>query len=118
MAAIRTVAQRLGNTPAVCKSCYVHPRVIDAYLQGTMLDAMRRRTAEAMADVKHLRPEEAAVLVRATAPAGRRPSGVSRREVIQSPAPVWGRWSRFARGGSRPLALDRPLGRESWPACL
>jgi DNA topoisomerase-1 len=62
MAAIRSVAQRLGNTPAVCKSCYVHPRVIDAYLQGAMLDAMRRRTAEAMADVKHLRPEEAAVL--------------------------------------------------------
>jgi DNA topoisomerase I len=62
MAAIRSVAQRLGNTPAVCKSCYVHPRVIDAYLQGTMLDAVRRRTADAMADVKHFRPEEAAVL--------------------------------------------------------
>lgn len=62
MAAIRSVAQRLGNTPAVCKSCYVHPRVIDAYLQGTTLDAMRRRTAEAMADVRHLGPEEAAVL--------------------------------------------------------
>jgi DNA topoisomerase-1 len=62
MAAIRSVAQRLGNTPAVCRSGYVHPRVIDAYLQGTMLDTMRRRTADAMADVKHLRPEEAAVL--------------------------------------------------------
>jgi DNA topoisomerase-1 len=62
MAAIRSVAQKLGNTPAVCRSGYVHPRVIDAYLQGTTLDAMRRRAAEAMADVKHLRPEEAAVL--------------------------------------------------------
>jgi DNA topoisomerase I len=62
MAAIRSVAQRLGNTPAVCRSGYVHPRVIDAYLQGTMLDAMRRRAAGVMADVKHLRPEEAAVL--------------------------------------------------------
>jgi DNA topoisomerase-1 len=62
MAAIRSVAQKLGNTPAVCRSGYVHPRVIDAYLQGTMLDAMRRRAAFAMADVKHLRPEEAAVL--------------------------------------------------------
>ena len=62
MSAIRSVAQRLGNTPAVCRSCYVHPRVIDAYLQGTTLDTMRRRTAAAMADVKHLRPEEAAVL--------------------------------------------------------
>ncbi len=62
MAAIRRVAARLGNTPTVCRNCYVHPRVIDAYLQGTTLDAVRRRTAKAMADVKGLEPEEAAVV--------------------------------------------------------
>jgi DNA topoisomerase-1 len=62
MAAIKSVAKKLGNTPAVCRSCYVHPRVIDSYLQGTMLDAMRRRAADAMAHVRDLSPEEAAVL--------------------------------------------------------
>jgi DNA topoisomerase I len=62
MAAIKSVAQRLGNTPAVCRSCYVHPRVIDTYLQGAMLDAMRRRAAGAMAGVHKLTPEEGAVL--------------------------------------------------------
>ena len=62
MSAIRRVAEKLGNTPAVCRKCYVHPRVIDAYLQGTMLDAMRRRTAGAMKRIKDLEPEEAAVL--------------------------------------------------------
>lgn len=62
MAAVKSVAQKLGNTPAVCRKCYVHPRVIDTYLNGTMLDAMRRRTADAMKDLKHLDPEEAAVL--------------------------------------------------------
>jgi DNA topoisomerase-1 len=62
MAAIKSVARKLGNTPAVCRACYVHPRVIDAYLQGTMLDAMRRRAAEAMSHVHALGPEEAAVL--------------------------------------------------------
>jgi DNA topoisomerase-1 len=62
MAAIKSVAQKLGNTPAVCRHCYVHPRVIDTYLSGTMLDAMRRRTAGAMKEIKHLAPEEAAVL--------------------------------------------------------
>jgi DNA topoisomerase-1 len=62
MAAIKSVAQKLGNTPAVCRQCYVHPRVIDTYLSGTMLDAMRRRAAGAMTDIKHLAPEEAAVL--------------------------------------------------------
>jgi DNA topoisomerase I len=62
MAAIRRVAERLGNTPAVCRQGYIHPRVIDAYLQGTMRDAMRRRAASAMSRVAELEPQEAAVL--------------------------------------------------------
>lgn len=62
MAAIRRVAEKLGNTPSVCRKCYVHPRVIDAYLQGTTLDAMRRRAADEMTHIRDLAPEEAAVL--------------------------------------------------------
>jgi DNA topoisomerase I len=31
--AIREVAQRLGNTPSVCRACYVHPAVLDAYAE-------------------------------------------------------------------------------------
>lgn len=34
--AISLVAARLGNTPAVCRKCYIHPGVIDAYLDGTL----------------------------------------------------------------------------------
>jgi DNA topoisomerase-1 len=34
--AIAEVAARLGNTPAVCRKCYVHPAVLDCYLQGKM----------------------------------------------------------------------------------
>ena len=30
-------AKRLGNTRAVCRKCYVHPAVIDAYLDGSMM---------------------------------------------------------------------------------
>jgi DNA topoisomerase I len=30
--AIKVVAQRLGNTPAVCRKCYVHPAVVECYL--------------------------------------------------------------------------------------
>jgi DNA topoisomerase-1 len=62
MAAVKSVAKRLGNTPTVCRMCYVHPHVIDAYLEGTMLDAARRRADQAMASLTRLRPEEAAVL--------------------------------------------------------
>lgn len=35
-AAIALVAARLGNTRTVCRQCYVHPQVIDAYLNGRL----------------------------------------------------------------------------------
>jgi DNA topoisomerase I len=63
VAAISSVAERLGNTPAVSRGSYVHPAVLDAYLDGSMLESLRRRAAEELADAGHaLRPEEAAVL--------------------------------------------------------
>jgi len=33
---IKAVANLLGNTPAVCRSAYIHPRVLDAYQTGTL----------------------------------------------------------------------------------
>lgn len=33
-AAIEEVAKRLGNTPTICRKCYVHPEVVAAYLEG------------------------------------------------------------------------------------
>ena len=61
--AIETVSERLGNTPAICRKCYVHPAVIDAYLSGTMLDTLKQRAEQEMVEsLASLRPEEAAVL--------------------------------------------------------
>jgi DNA topoisomerase-1 len=61
--AIEHVAERLGNTPSVCKKCYVHPLVLDSYLDGTMLDTLKQRAqAEMKESLDKLRPEEAAVL--------------------------------------------------------
>ncbi len=34
--AIKQVAERLGNTPSVCRKCYVHPAVLERYLSGPM----------------------------------------------------------------------------------
>jgi len=42
VAAITDVAARLGNTPAVCRRCYVHPLVLDAYRDGTLAALARR----------------------------------------------------------------------------
>jgi DNA topoisomerase I len=34
--AIELVAKKLGNTPAICRKCYVHPGVLDAYMNGSL----------------------------------------------------------------------------------
>lgn len=61
--AIESVAERLGNTPTICRKCYVHPAVIEAYLDGSMLQALQQRAREELAqDIHSLSPEEAAVL--------------------------------------------------------
>jgi DNA topoisomerase I len=39
--AVKAVAAKLGNTAAVCRKCYVHPAVVDAYRAGRMIDACR-----------------------------------------------------------------------------
>jgi DNA topoisomerase-1 len=46
---IKTVAERLGNTPSVCRKCYVHPALLDCYLSGAMsgsLEKCLKRAAE------------------------------------------------------------------------
>lgn len=47
--AISAVAKILGNTPAVCRKCYVHPAVLETYLSGEMIEGLQRKTEEALA---------------------------------------------------------------------
>jgi DNA topoisomerase-1 len=62
VAAIERVAERLGNTPSVCRKCYVHPAILDSYLDGTMLESLQKRAREQLEDeLGSLRPEESAV---------------------------------------------------------
>lgn len=61
--AIERVAERLGNTTAICKKCYVHPAVIDAYLDRSLVETLKLKTErELRSTLKHLSSEEAAVL--------------------------------------------------------
>ena len=61
--AIESVAQKLGNTPTICRKCYVHPAILDAYLDGTIMELLRERATQQLVDDLHtLSPEEAAVL--------------------------------------------------------
>ncbi len=44
--AIESVAQMLGNTPAICRRCYVHPIVLDTYLDGSLVKRLKRKAEE------------------------------------------------------------------------
>ncbi len=39
---IKDVAARLGNTPSVCRKCYVHPTLLECYIAGTMSGILKR----------------------------------------------------------------------------
>ena len=61
--AIETVASRLGNTPTICRKCYIHPLVIDSYLDGTMMHSLSQSAEQEMTkSLPGLPPEESAVL--------------------------------------------------------
>ena len=62
-AAIEQVSARLGNTPTICRKCYVHPEVFSCYLEGGLLLEIKKEIeAELREGLSSLRPEEAAVL--------------------------------------------------------
>lgn len=63
VSAIETVARMLGNTPAICRKCYVHPEILECYLAGDTIATIRQRAAAKMErSLAQLKPEEAAVL--------------------------------------------------------
>ncbi len=41
VSAIQSVSSKLGNTPSVCRKCYVHPEVIESYLSGAMVETLK-----------------------------------------------------------------------------
>ena len=61
--AIERVAGLLGNTPTVCRQCYVHPAVLDAYMDGTMVETLKQRADRVLEKaLPDLAPEEGAIL--------------------------------------------------------
>jgi DNA topoisomerase I len=62
-AAIETVASRLGNTPTICRKCYIHPEILSAYTEGALMLRIKQKAESELRDkLGSLKPEEAAVL--------------------------------------------------------
>ncbi len=43
LGAIKRVAERLGNTPAICRKSYIHPLVLNGYLDGLTVKVLKTR---------------------------------------------------------------------------
>ncbi|WP_445178252.1 DNA topoisomerase IB [Pseudomonas sp. McL0111] len=52
---VKGVAKQLGNTPAVCRKCYIHPAVVERFMLGALAELPRPRVR------KGLRSEEVAL---------------------------------------------------------
>jgi len=59
---VRSVAEELGNTPAVCRSSYIHPAVLKAYESGITIDLQNSRNHRRVEKIEHEEPNEKALL--------------------------------------------------------
>lgn len=61
--AIEKVSARLGNTPTICRKCYVHPEVLNCYMDGKLTAELQAKAERELRDhIGSLNGEEAAVL--------------------------------------------------------
>ena len=60
--AVEEVAKQLGNTPTVCRNCYIHPDIVDSYLDGSLVEQMASTADEKLEKSRGLRSEERLVL--------------------------------------------------------
>jgi DNA topoisomerase-1 len=59
---VRSVAEELGNTPAVCRSSYIHPAVFKAYESGMTIDLGNDKNHRRIKKIEHEEPNEKALL--------------------------------------------------------
>ena len=63
VAAVKATAQSLGNTPAVCRKSYIHPAIIEAYLDGSLIPRLDEWEGKRGSNSSRgFLPDEAAVL--------------------------------------------------------
>ena len=105
-AAIESVSSRLGNTPTICRKCYIHPQILDCYLEGGMLLQVKEAVEGELKKAAHaldLRGDQ------------RYASG-SRRRISAS---IQASTSCISSAGSRPvLGIGLPMDTSTTPGCL
>ena len=90
LSAIDRTAERLGNTRTVCRQYYIHPALIDAYLEGAVLPPLPEQVWQARKPHgPTLRRHETEVLAFLKARVGSRRPGIAppRNRAGQHPSP-------------------------------
>jgi DNA topoisomerase I len=62
VAAVKNVSERLGNTPSIARKSYIHPAVLDAYLEGAVIETLEQRIEQEIEEPPPLQAEELAVM--------------------------------------------------------
>lgn len=61
--AVTAVSKMLGNTPAICRKCYIHPAVLETYLNGDTIEGLKKKADEILESKSiDLREGEKAIL--------------------------------------------------------
>jgi len=62
--AVESVARMLGNTPAICRKSYIHPIILETYLDGSLVEQLQKTLESKLSHtIRRLRPAEAAVMM-------------------------------------------------------
>ena len=60
--AVEHVAKTPGNTPTICRKCYIHPTIFGGYLDGSLLEGLKLRADEMLhGDTTRLTVEKVAI---------------------------------------------------------
>jgi DNA topoisomerase-1 len=86
-AALERVSTRLGNTPTICRKCYVHPEVLNSYLDGNL--ALDLKPELGSRELAGLQSEEAAVLAMLRARLKQVPDQGPPASLANARAPGW-----------------------------
>lgn len=60
--AIKTVAEQLENTPSVCRKCYVHPAILESYLDENLVKILQVNSGKKKRRLRGLHAQEVVVL--------------------------------------------------------
>jgi DNA topoisomerase-1 len=99
--AIEEVARQLGNTSAVCRKCYIHPAILECYLDGTLADALRGGGESSVIALLEQRQRRDAGEARKGRQGGRSLARLLARSISSRKpgrAPRMRRWMRFSKG--------------------